>query len=342
MKTADTQALPAPPNLIAALIAGFDTLTTQLGLVCFPLALDLFLWLGPRLSLSGLFRRFSAGLEQLLQAELSGPLAGQTPGAAELLEYNRQIWAALGERLNLFVGLRTYPVGIPSLMAARQPLHSPAAAPLTLEPASGVQALLLWLGLSLAGLAVAALYFQLVSQAALTGKASPLQALRRWPRSTVQVAALTLIWVALAAAISIPGSCLLSVFTLGGLGTSSIGVFVFALMLLWIFFPLFLSPHGIFVNGRGAWSSLRDSLRLTYRLYPQTSLFFLAVFVLSEGLEVLWRLPAEESWLALVGIAGHGFITTGLLAASFIYYREADRWVQRVVQQLKFSDTHRS
>jgi hypothetical protein len=232
-------------------------------------------------------------------------------------------------------------VGIPSLMTARQPCVSPLGALPGIEVGSGLEAVLLWLGLSLAGLAAAALFFQLVAQAALTGKAQPLEALRRWPRAAVQAGFLTLIWIALAAAISIPGSCLVSVFALGGLGTSSIGVFLFALMLLWVFFPLFLSPHGIFVNGVGAWTSLRDSLRLTYRTYPQTSLFFLAVFVLSEGLEVLWRIPAENSWLALVGIAGHGFITTGLLAASFIYYREADRWVQRVVQQLKFSDTHR-
>jgi hypothetical protein len=42
--------------------------------------------------------------------------------------------------------------------------------------------------------------------------------------------------------------------------------------------------------------------------------------------------PEETSWLSLVGVAGHAFVTTGLLAASFIYYRDADRWVKAILK----------
>jgi hypothetical protein len=341
MKTADTQAIPAPPNLITALIAGFDTLTNQIGLILFPLVLDLFLWMGPRLSLSRLLQDFAAGLEALFKAQLSGPLTPGAPDTAQVLEFNRLAWQNIGERLNFFAFLRTYPVGIPSLMAIRQPVQAPTGSQTVLELPSGLSVFLFWLVFTLVGLVAGALYYQLVSQAALNGKVQFREALRQWPWSSLQIIALALIWAALALAVSIPGSCLLSIFTLGGLGGSPFGVLLFAGLLLWIFFPLFLSPHGIFVNGRGAWSSVRDSLNLSYRTFPQTSIFFLIALVLSQGLDVLWRIPAENSWLAVVGIVGHGFITTGILAASFIYYREADRWVQRVLQQLKFSGTHR-
>ena len=37
--------------------------------------------------------------------------------------------------------------------------------------------------------------------------------------------------------------------------------------------------------------------------------------------------------MSLVGIAGHAFVTTGLLAASFVYYRDAMRWVQEFLQR---------
>jgi hypothetical protein len=59
------------------------------------------------------------------------------------------------------------------------------------------------------------------------------------------------------------------------------------------------------------------------------------VVVLSEGLDVLWRVPKDASWLTLVGLAGHGFISTGLLAATFIYYRDATQWVEEVLKQVK-------
>jgi hypothetical protein len=66
---------------------------------------------------------------------------------------------------------------------------------------------------------------------------------------------------------------------------------------------------------------------------PKTSLLFLSIIVISEGLDTLWRVPAEDSWLTLVGVAAHAFVSTSLLAASFIYYRDASRWLQRLIQQ---------
>jgi hypothetical protein len=57
------------------------------------------------------------------------------------------------------------------------------------------------------------------------------------------------------------------------------------------------------------------------------------VMLLSKGLDLLWLAPPETSWMTLVGVVGHAFITTGLLASSFIYYRDADHWVRNVLLQ---------
>jgi hypothetical protein len=37
----------------------------------------------------------------------------------------------------------------------------------------------------------------------------------------------------------------------------------------------------------------------------------------------------------LVGITGHAFISTALLAASFIYYRDINDWLKVVLDMLK-------
>jgi hypothetical protein len=97
--------------------------------------------------------------------------------------------------------------------------------------------------------------------------------------------------------------------------------------MIWLIFPLLFSAHGIFVKNLSAWQSIRLSIQITNATLPTTALFFLSIFILTQGLNVLWRIPPTDSWLTLVGIAGHAFVVTGLLAASFIYFRDADRWV---------------
>ena len=81
------------------------------------------------------------------------------------------------------------------------------------------------------------------------------------------------------------------------------------------------------------WVSVRQGVRLTRLTLAKTSLLFLSILVISEGLDTLWRVPAEKSWMSLVGVLGHAFVSTSLLAASFIYYRDTTRWVQRLIQQ---------
>jgi hypothetical protein len=68
---------------------------------------------------------------------------------------------------------------------------------------------------------------------------------------------------------------------------------------------------------------------------PTSGLFVLSIFLLSTGLNYLWSVPTDDSWMLLVGIAGHAFITTALLAASFVYYRDVNVWLQTVFERLQ-------
>jgi hypothetical protein len=76
-------------------------------------------------------------------------------------------------------------------------------------------------------------------------------------------------------------------------------------------------------------------VRITNATLPTTVLFFLSIFVLTQGLDILWQIPPSSSWLSLLGIAGHAFIVSGLLSASFVYYRDADRWVTSMSSPMK-------
>ncbi len=68
---------------------------------------------------------------------------------------------------------------------------------------------------------------------------------------------------------------------------------------------------------------------------PNSSLFVLSVILTSIGLNYLWSIPKPNSWMLLVGLIGHAFITTALLAASFIYYRDTTSWLQAIFDRLR-------
>lgn len=325
LKTRDSLALPPSPNLISALRAGFDTITNHLVLIVFPVVLDLFLWLGPHLRLTQLIKTFVRQLVSLYSL--------QDPGSAEMLREGQEIWNLVAEQFNLLGALRAYPVGIPSLMVSRFPQQTPIGLPVQWEIQSLGVVLLGWALISVVGLLAGTYYFVVVCQAALAGQLNWGQAIRQWPGAALQVFFLALLWAGLLVAVSIPGSFVFSMVTLGGFSIGQCILFMFAGFLVWLILPLLFSTHGIFVNQQNMISSLKASVVLTQRTLPTTILFFVIVLLLSKGLDLLWLAPPETSWMTLVGVAGHAFITTGLLASSFIYYRDADRWVRSILHQ---------
>jgi hypothetical protein len=325
MKSRDSLALPPSPNLIHALRAGFDAITNHITLILFPIALDLLLWLGPHLRLTQLIKNFIRQLVSLYSL--------QDPANAEMLREGQEIWNLVAEQFNLLGALRTYPVGIPSLMVSRFPQLTPMGQPVLWEIQSLGLVLLVWALLSVVGLVAGTYYFAVVCQAALAGQVNWRQAFQRWPVAALQVFFLALLWAGLLVAVSIPGSFVFSMVALSGYSVGQCVLFLFIGFLIWLLLPLLFSTHGIFVNQHNMFSSLKSSVVLTQRTLPTTFLFFIVVLLISKGLDLLWLAPPETSWMALVGVAGHAFITTGLLASSFIYYRDADRWVRSVLPQ---------
>ncbi len=329
MESINSQVTPAPPSLIKALMAGFDAVSNHISLVFFSIVLDLILWLGPHFQL--------ARLVQSVFNQAATLPDMNAPDVANMMQTSRDLWVALAERFNLLAVLRSYPVGVPSLMSGRLPIATPGGEPFVWEIPSFGMTIGLWLLISLFGLLAGTIYFAVVSQAALEGKIHWRLLLSEGPWSLLQVVLLTLFWLGLLILISIPFSCMLSLFLVTGSGLGRVAVLLFGGVLVWFLLPLVFSAHGIFVNRRKVLNSIRDGVRLTRLTLPSTGLFLLVVVLLSEGLDILWASPAETSWLTLIGLVGHTFVTCGLLAASFVYYRDADRWAQRVIQQAKFS-----
>lgn len=316
------QTLPEPPSLIHALTAGFDTISNHVGVILFCVILDLYLWLGPHLRLAGLF--------QVVFQQL-------TASDERSLKAFSEIETAV-QKFNLFSSLRTFPIGVPSLMAGRLPTETPLGQTLVWNVESVGAACGLWLLITLVGLIFGCLYFAVVAQVALTGRVSWRSAFHQWPWACLQILFLFVVWMGILGITLAPLSCLMSVFFAGGVDVAQVSMFAMLFIggfLMWLVMPLVFSPHGIFAFGQAAWVSMRESMRLTRMALFPTLLLILMILVINMGLDVLWNAPADTSWLVLIGILGHAFISTGLLAASFIYYYDASGWMKAMMRQTR-------
>jgi len=331
-----SETLPTPPQLIKTMVAGFDIITNHISLILFPLFLDLFIWFGPRLRLRIL-------INQLVNDFVTQSLSiSPDMDTTQMIQSAQELWRLVGEQFNLLVALRSYPVGIPSLMASIFPLETPTGLPAFIDLESLGSVAGFYLMLTFVGLVLGTFYFSSVAQAAISTSFHWKRILVDWPRSVIQVFLLALTWFFLLLAVSIPASCIISLAALGSIAFGQCAVLLYAGFLMWLIFPLLFSAHGIFVNQQKVWASIKQGIHITRLTLPTTSLFFISVILLSQGLNILWRMPPNNSWLMLIGLAGHAFVATGLLSASFIYYRDADRWVRALqdesLQRIKLQD----
>lgn len=308
--------------MITSITAGFDIVANNIPLISLPILLDLFLWLGPRLS-----------LQKLLQPAIQSFTANASALALEGMPdpvLVVQVWNDFLSHFNLFSILRTIPVGVTSLMSGKSPLISPLGEALRIDIDS-LLPLLGWLILILlAGWLLGGIYFHWVSGVTLKMQ-------ERLPllKSISHTALLTITWMFLFAVIGFPALLLISFIMLVSPFLAQLILLVGALFSAWIILPFFFSPHGIFTLRQNALTAILNSLRLARFTLPTSSLFIIVLAVISMGLDYLWRIPQDESWLALVGIAGHAFISTALISASFVYYRDLNTWLQTVFEKMK-------
>jgi len=319
------ETLPPPPGVIGSLKAGFDAVSNHILLILIPLALDLFLWLGPRLSVS----KVLGPLYAIMFAQARRGLTSQDD--IQRFASFQKIFDEAMQHFNLVSlvsKLQTFPVGISSLLARTMPADSPMS-----QSIVQVTSPLVFLGymllLIVVGWTIGGLYFRWVSGTVL-GQAgiSPLRAI-------FQTFVLSVLWFMAMIVVSVPVMMVLTLLMFINPLLASGALFIFVMLYFWVIVPLFFVPHGIFIRGQNAFYSILTSFKMARFTLPTSGMFVFSAFILSSGLDYLWSVPKSNSWMTLVGISGHAFITTALLAASFVYYRDMNVWLQAVLDELQ-------
>lgn len=345
-KTEPTTETIRPPQLIQSLVGGFNAVANNISLILLPVALDVLLWLGPHVRIKKLFE---PGLAEMLNYM-------RTRGAPEsraMVDSLESMTAIFLERYNLLSTLNTFPVGLPSQMAGLSPIESPAGTPPGIEIGSYLQFVLGWLLLVMLGIILGSVYYALVARSceqstrqipAGAPTTSPAGAETAFAPNlkpstlgwqVLQVVALLVILTCILLVLLAPT---LVVAVLLGLFSAVVAQFALMLMvfvILWLLIPLVFSPHGIFLRGQSVFHAMLASTRVVRLSLPATGIFLLALVVLNQGLGLLWSSAPETSWLAAVGIFGHAFVSTAILAAMFFYYRGGLTYIQFVRREMQ-------
>lgn len=317
----------APPKLIQAFAAGFNTVASHAYLLLLPIGIDLLLWFGPRLRLQSLLAPVVNDTTRALLEMNSGTMSAR-------LEAVRQIWEEILLRFNLVSFIRTFPIGVPSLLASQSPLDNP----LGLAPVIEIRSLFTAFGLLVlilaTGFVLGCLYFNLLARCTAEGNIG--FSFQGFAHQITLTLLLTIGLVLLLLVLSLPGLLLLSVFAVISPNLADIAIIIVVFILLWLLVPLVFTPHGIYSGQRNLLAAVATSVRLVRFFLPGTGVFLMFAILISQGLDILWRVPPANSWLTLVGIFGHAFIYTSLLAASFFYFRGGMRWmIHNIARQVQ-------
>ena len=314
------------PGVFSTLSAGFELTTRYLWLMVIPAALDLFLWIGPRLS-------FRVLIENLIATS-----AAQLPTDVLAIDVGALTEAA--GRVNHFVYLSVSLLGVPALMAGPMPAKTPIT-PLVIE-GGGLGAWFGWLvAFTLVGLLLTALFYNLIAYAMRRSLATtvempplgPARFVRRTLHTWLRLVALLALAVALILVITIPIALLAGLVGLLSQTIAVVVLFGAVVLLMWLLMFLSYTPQGMLLNPRRFPFTIADSVRLFRHNLP-AALGLLAVVLLARQLLSTVLLTADSgTWVTTINILAHAYIVTALTVALFIFYR--DRFVVYLRQNTK-------
>ena len=308
----------SPPRIIPSMLEGFNVVASHIKLILLPVLLDLLLWFGPHLRVRTLFSPLFDQLSKSMSLMSS-------PEVQNLLVSTQSVWLETLERFNLLTTLRTLPIGIPSLLSRSGFLENPVGQPFNYELQSLSQLAVVWLAIVLVGLAAGAMFFGEIARISLDHESTI--SLGRFFSQYKQTILFTVATYLIILILAVPLGIFISLVSMVNPMLTQIGIILMSLVLIWLLMPLIFSPHGIYGSQMNLFSAAMTSIRLVRYFLPGTGIFMLIAILLSQGLDILWQFPPENSWMIIIGIFGHAFVATGLVAASFIYYRGGIKWM---------------
>jgi hypothetical protein len=236
-------------------------------------------------------------------------------------------------RINLVNTISTFPLGVPSLLSGQGIEKTPIGTPIVFDLNSLGSIVVITLLLFFVGLVLGSLY--LTAIAFSTSKKTDKTTFEIMGKKIMKGFGLAILLILIIVILILPILFVVSLFSIFSPVLSQIVLLISTFILIWLIIPLIFSPHGIFAKNMGIIQSILYSIRVVRSYLPGTGMFLLAAILIAQGLDLLWISAPSDSWLTLIGITGHAFIYTALIASSFIYYQKSSEWANEILERIK-------
>ncbi len=305
-------------GVLACLAAGFEIVARHPTIIIMPLLLDLFLWMGPRLSLAPIFVELERFFTTFWTTGTSA-----VPEAQQMALLLTQTFNELAARYNLFTALSPVPLlGAPTIMAGQMTVERPMGVRPEIVVASPLVVFGWIVLLAVVGFGINALYLRVVGRHVIAETESALPGPQSFLPLWGRLIALALIVLSVFGVLLFVGLSIAALVSLLSAGLAFFTLtFLFALMAFTVFHLVFAIP-GMVQLRRSPLHAIQESILLTRGDFVSISLLVLLILVISRGFNVVWKLPDPATWSNLIGIAGHAFVSTALITTLFVFYQD--------------------
>jgi len=292
-------------KVIDTLTTGFSTVTRKLWLVTVPIALDIFLWIGPKVSIGPVIDQMLATFQQAMAA--LPPMNGVDADLAQMLEMAITEMRNTVGHTNLLVLLGWGRLGVPGIAGIR-PIDP--AVDRVVEIASYGQMVLAEVVILAVGLLIACVFLGMLAQV-VRGERLDLGAL---------AGAVPLYWLRTIAVLVPLGIGLVLVV----LGSAILGPFAFLAwaLILWLLIYVSFFPQAITISGQGPWAAVWQSFNLVRHTFWSCLGLIILTNVIGLGMSLILRLLMGSPLGMAVAILANAYLGTGLTMAMFIFYRD--------------------
>lgn len=320
VRTSEAQ---ATVGIFDCLSAGFEKINGMLWVVLLPMALGLFLWRGPQLSVAPAITNLLKWYFSIVPAEMLDAQSGTgiMAGGSQLTEALQGIAGDVNVFSFLTMGLGiagrgaipAAQIGEATALFALPAIERPVVALGTVFALQGL------------GLFLGACFLGLIAQR-VRGEAISLWRLaRRVVGYWLSIVGFVLMLAIAALCVSMPIAVLLGLAFAMAPGAAEV-IFMAVIAgwqaaALWLALFTFFVVDAAIVGELGPLRAARSSMRLVARNFWSATGFVILYLVIAYGMLALWGRLDGEPWSVLLGIVGNGYVASGLAASSMVYYR---------------------
>ena len=308
-------------GVIDTLAAGFQTVARRPLLIALLLLLDLFLWLGPQLSIAPVVDQLGRLYQEAVSAEPT-VFDRLNVDAEQRSTWDRQAQDVLDglKAINLF-GLLAWQM--PSLIHLGPVTRPgvPDAGQVTI-PTVG-RLVIASLGLMLVGLVWTSAYNGAIAQYVRGDRFDRSFYFDRLGVNWLRLLGFYALIALAGVVIGLPVLFLAGLLNLIAPALGAVLALVFWSIAAWVvFFLLFFVGDAIFVGDLNPWPAIRSSVSLVQRHFWGSLGLILLIWLIAFGTVLVWNYFRAQPFLFPIALAGNAFISSGLTAASMIFYRD--------------------